>query len=71
LIDALIAAADAQRKADAAQAESEKVDVNIKITMPDGTDVTGAAKAELTNQALSGSFINVNRLGRFGVTSTI
>jgi hypothetical protein len=71
LIDALIAAAEAQRKADTAQAESDKAAVNIKITMPDGTDVTNAAKAELTNQALSGSFINVNRLGRFGVTSTL
>ena len=66
LLEALQAAADAQLKADAARAAAEGGDVNIKITLPDGTDVTGSAKAELTNQSLSGSFIGVNRLGRFG-----
>jgi hypothetical protein len=65
LIDALIAAADAQNKADAAKAQAESGDVNIKITMPDGTDVSNQAKAELTNQSLSGSFIGVNRVDRF------
>ena len=71
LIEALIAAAEAQRKADGARAEAEQGDVNIKITMPNGSDGTDGAKAELTNQALSGSFINVNRLGRFGAVATI
>jgi hypothetical protein len=66
LIDALIAAAEAGRKAEDARIMAEGGDVNIKITLPDGTDVTGSAKAELTNQALSGSFIGVNRTGRFG-----
>jgi hypothetical protein len=33
--------------------------------------MTSSAKTELSNQALSGSFINVNRLGRFGVTTAI
>jgi hypothetical protein len=65
LLEALQAAADAQLKADAAKAAAEGGDVNIKITLPDGTDVSNQAKTELTNQSLSGSFINVNRLGRF------
>lgn len=64
LLDALLAAEDARFKAESAKAASESI--NIKITLPDGTDVTGSAKAELTNQALSGSFIGVNRTGRFG-----
>jgi hypothetical protein len=61
---AAIAALDAADKAAAAQAAADSI-VNIKITLPDGTDVTGDAKAELSNQALSGSFIGVNRVGRF------
>jgi hypothetical protein len=65
LLEALQAAADAQLKADAAKAAAEGGDVYVKITMPDGTDVSNQAKTELTNQSLSGSFINVNRLGRF------
>jgi hypothetical protein len=64
---AAIAALDAADKAAAAQAAADSI-VNIKITLPDGTDITGDAKAEFTNQALSGSFINVNRLGRFANT---
>jgi hypothetical protein len=66
---AALAALDAADKAAAAQAAAESI-VNIKITLPDGTDITGDAKAEFTNQALSGSFINVNRLGRFANTPT-
>ena len=66
---AVLAAMDAANKAEAAQAAAESI-VNIKITLPDGTDITGDAKAEFTNQALSGSFINVNRLGRFANTPT-
>ncbi len=66
LLEALRAAAEAQVKADAAKAAAEGAgDVYVKITMPDGTDVSNQAKTELTNQSLSGSFINVNRLGRF------
>jgi hypothetical protein len=65
LIDALIAAAEAQQKADAAKAQAEAGDVYVKVTLPDGTDMSNQAKAELTNQSLSGSFIGVNRLGRF------
>jgi len=66
LLEALRAAAEAQAKADAAKAAAEGAgDVYVKVTLPDGTDVSNQAKTELTNQSLSGSFINVNRLGRF------
>ena len=67
---AALAAMDAQAKAEAAQAAADAADVYVKITLPDGTDVSNQAKTELTNQALSGSFINVNRLGRFANTPT-
>ena len=66
LLEALKAAAEAQVKADAAKAAAEGGDVYVKVTLPDGTDMSNQAKAELTNQSLSGSFIGVNRLGRFG-----
>jgi hypothetical protein len=68
LLDALLAAQAAQDKADAAAAAAEAAAVYVKITLPDGTDMTSQAKTELTNQALSGSFVNVNRLGRFANT---
>jgi hypothetical protein len=63
LLDALLAAEAARVKAEAAAAAAAAV--YVKVTLPDGTDVTGDAKAELSNQALSGSFIGVNRVGRF------
>jgi hypothetical protein len=63
LLDALLSAEAAQRKADAAQAAA--ADIYVQVTLPDGTDVTGDARAQFTNQALSGSFIGVNRVGRF------
>jgi hypothetical protein len=63
LLDALLAAEEARRKVEAA--DKAAGDVYVKVTLPDGTDVTGDAKAELSNQALSGSFIGVNRVGRF------
>jgi hypothetical protein len=69
LLDALIAAEAARLKAEAAAAEAAAV--YVKVTLPDGTDVTGDAKAELSNQALSGSFIGVNRVGRFGAVATL
>jgi len=65
---AALAAMDAQAKAEAAQAAADAAAVYVKITLPDGTDMTSQAKTELTNQALSGSFVNVNRLGRFANT---
>jgi hypothetical protein len=68
LMDAFLAAQAAQDKADAAAAAAEAAAVYVKITLPDGTDMTSQAKTELSNQALSGSFVNVNRLGRFANT---
>jgi hypothetical protein len=65
LLDALLAAQDAQNKADAAAAAAEAGAVYVKITLPDGTDMTSQARTELSNQALSGSFIDVNRVDRF------
>ena len=65
LLDALLAAQEAQNKADAAQAAAEAAAVYVKITLPDGTDMTSQARTELSNQALSGSFIDVNRVDRF------
>jgi hypothetical protein len=69
LLDALLAAEAARLKAD--QAAAAAGSVYVKVTLPDGTDVTGDAKAELSNQALSGSFIGVNRVGRFGAVATL
>jgi hypothetical protein len=63
LLDALLAAQAAQDKADAAAAAAAAV--YVKITLPDGTDMTSQARTELSNQALSGSFIDVNRVDRF------
>jgi hypothetical protein len=63
LLDALLAAQAAQDKADAAEAAAAAV--YVKITLPDGTDMTSQARTELSNQALSGSFIDVNRVDRF------
>jgi hypothetical protein len=68
LLDAVLAAQAAQDKADAADRAAEAAAVYVKITLPDGTDMTSQAKTELTNQSLSGSFVNVNRLGRFANT---
>lgn len=66
---AIIAALEAMGKEESARAAADKIgDIYLKVTLPDGTDMTGAAKAELTNQSLSGSFIGVNRLGRFANT---
>jgi hypothetical protein len=66
LLDAVLAAQAAQDKADAADRAAEAAAVYVKITLPDGTDMTSQAKTELTNQSLSGSFVGVNRTARFG-----
>jgi hypothetical protein len=65
LIDALIAAAEAQRRADAAQAAAESVSnvsVNVQVA---GEDVEAIITKQQTNQSLSGSFNTVNRVDRF------
>jgi len=65
LIDALIAAAESQRKADAAQAAADAGDVYVSVKIGE-EDVAAIITNSQTNQSLSGSFVGVNRLGRFG-----
>jgi hypothetical protein len=66
LIDALIAAAEAQRRADAAQAAAEAVTPNVNVEVKVGAeDVAAIITQQQTNQSLSGSFIDVNRVDRF------
>jgi hypothetical protein len=68
LLDALLAAQAAQDKADAAaRAAESQSNIFVKVEV-DGTEINSSAKTELTNQSLSGSFVNVNRLGRFANT---
>jgi hypothetical protein len=75
--DAMLELLDAFNSAQAAQAAAESVaaavdkvgDIYIKVEV-DGTEIASSAKTELTNQSLSGSFVNVNRLGRFANVPT-
>jgi hypothetical protein len=65
LLDALLSAQAAQYKAEAAaRAAESQSNIFVKVEV-DGTEIASSAKTELTNQSLSGSFVNVNRLGRF------
>ncbi len=67
LIDALIAAAEAQRRADAAQAAAEAVtpNVNVKVEVA-GEDVTAIITQQQVNDSLSGTFNSVGRAGGRG-----
>lgn len=67
LIEALLAAQAAGVKADAATAAANNIFIKVEV---DGTEIASSAKTELTNQSLSGSFVNVNRLGRFAQLAT-
>jgi hypothetical protein len=67
MIDALIAAQDAQRKAEAAQAAADAGDTYVTVKVGE-EDLAATITKSQTNQSLSGSFINVNRFGRFGPT---
>jgi hypothetical protein len=67
MIDALIAAQDAQRKAEAAQAAADAGDTYFTVKVGE-EDLAATITKSQTNQSLSGSFINVNRFGRFGST---
>jgi hypothetical protein len=68
LLDALLAAEEARRKVEAAEAAAaSQANIFVKVEV-DGTEINSTAKTELTNQSLSGSFVNVNRLGRFANT---
>lgn len=67
LIDALIAAAEAQRRADVAQAAAEAVtpNVNVKVEVA-GEDVTAIITQQQVNDSLSGTFNSVGRAGSRG-----
>jgi hypothetical protein len=74
LLAALLSAEAAQRASDVALATASSVGVasNIPpisiVVELDGSVVGGAITEVQTNQSLSGSFVNVNRLGRFANT---
>jgi hypothetical protein len=67
LIDALIAAAESQRKADAAQAASEAVgsQTNVKVVL-DGKELTSIITETQVNDTLSGTFSDINRVAARG-----
>jgi hypothetical protein len=60
LIDALIAAAEAQRKADAAQAAASGGDVYVSVKVGE-EDLAAIITSSQTNESLSGSFVGINR----------
>jgi hypothetical protein len=71
---AVLAALDAQDKADAAVKAAESVSattsaapINVKVEVA-GEEVAAVITQQQSNQSLSGSFVNVNRLGRFANT---
>lgn len=67
LIDALIAAAEAQRRADAAQAAAEAVAPNVNVNVAvAGEDVAAIITQQQVNDSLSGSFSDVNRVAARG-----
>jgi hypothetical protein len=67
LIDALIAAAEAQRKADAAQAMAEGGgnQTFVKVVM-DGQELTSIITETQVNDTLSGTFSDINRVAARG-----
>jgi hypothetical protein len=76
LLAALLAAEAAQRAADMAQAQAAAVtagssapSINVKVEIA-GEEVAAVITQQQTNQSLSGSFVNVNRLGRFAQLQT-
>jgi hypothetical protein len=70
LIDALIAAAEAQRRADAAQAAAEAVTSNVNVNVQvAGEDVAAIITQQQVNDSLSGSFSQTNRFGAKGAVS--
>ena len=60
LIDALIAAAESQRKAEAAQAAAESGDVYVSVKIGE-EDLAAVITSSQSNSSLSGSFVGVNR----------
>jgi hypothetical protein len=74
LLAALLAAEAAQRAADMAQAQATAVTagssappINVVVEVA-GEEVAAVITQQQSNQSLSGSFVNVNRLGRFANT---
>jgi hypothetical protein len=68
LIDALIAAAESQRKADAAQAAAEGGDVYVSVKVGE-EDLAAIITNSQTNESLSGSFVGINRSGNKGAVA--
>jgi hypothetical protein len=67
LIDALIAAAEAQRRADAAQAAAEAAAANVNVSVQvAGEDVAAIITKQQVNDSLSGTFASTNRFGAKG-----
>lgn len=69
LIDALIAAAEAQRKADAAKAMADSGDVYVSVKVGE-EDLAAVITSSQTNSSLSGSFVGINRSGFKGAVAT-
>jgi hypothetical protein len=70
MIDALIAAAEAQRKAEAAQAAAEKAgDTYVSVKVGE-EDLAAIITKSQTNSSLSGSFVGINRSGFKGAVAT-
>jgi hypothetical protein len=70
MIDALIAAQDAQRKAEAAQAAAEKAgDTYVSVKVGE-EDLAAIITKSQTNSSLSGSFVGINRSGFKGAVAT-
>jgi hypothetical protein len=69
LLDALLAAQEAQRKAEAAQAAAESGDVYVSVKVGE-EDLAAMITKSQTNQSLSGSFVGINRSGFKGAVAT-
>jgi hypothetical protein len=67
MIDAVIAAAEAQRRADAAQAAADAVASNVNVNVQvAGEDVAAIITKQQVNDSLSGTFAFTNRFGNKG-----
>jgi hypothetical protein len=70
MIDALIAAAEAQRRADAAQAAADAVAANVNVNVQvAGEDVAAIITKQQVNDSLSGTFAFTNRFGNKGAVA--
>jgi hypothetical protein len=67
MIDALVAAAEAQRKADAAQAAADAAAANVIVKVEvAGEDVAAIITQQQVNDSLSGTFASTSRFGAKG-----